>query len=201
MRPSWAIAALGLVLAACGGTAEPNRFSLRTPGAHTGAPLAAAPSATATPNATAVPEDGKPVTRAERLVIKGWSDSLRHGNVIAAAGFFSIPSQVSNDNTGWIPLNSKSDAEAFNRALPCGAKLIRTRRSVADFVVGVFELTERKGEGAGCGNGVGGTVAVAFLIRDEHILQWVRDDTAAVDPGAAPTPTPEPTTTAPPTFG
>jgi hypothetical protein len=133
--------------------------------------------------------------------------------VSAAARYFEIPSKVSNDNSGWIPLSSRSDAEAFNRALPCGAKLIRTRRSVANFVVGVFELTERKGEGAGCGSGVGGTVAVAFLIRGEHILQWVRDDTAVapvtptptpaapVAPGATTTPTPEPTTSAPPTIG
>lgn len=195
MKPSWAIAVLGLLLAACGGTAEPNRFSLRTPGAHTGDPLPAAPSP------TAAPDQDKPVTRAELLVIKGWSDSLRHGRVSAAARYFSVPSRVSNDNTGWIPLTTTAEVEAFNRALPCGAKLIRTRRSVADFVVGVFRLTERKGKGAGCGTGVGGTVAVAFLIRDEHIQQWVRDDAAAVDPGAAPTPTPEPTTTAPPTFG
>jgi hypothetical protein len=184
MKPSWAIAALGLALAGCGAaTAEPDRFSLRTPGAHTGE--AAAPAA--------APEAGKPVTRAERMVIKGWSDSLRHGRVSAASRFFSVPSKVSNDSSGWLPLTTAEEVKAFNRALPCGAKLLDVRRGPDDFVVGTFRLTERKGAGAGCGVGVGGTAAVAFLIRGERIEQWVRNDDAASDPAATATPTPEPT--------
>ncbi len=197
MKPSRAILALGLVLAGCG-AAEPDRFSLLTPGAHTGA---GAPAATASPNPTAEPEEMKPVTRAERSVIKGWSDSLRHGQVRAAARYFSVPSQVSDDSANWISLTTAAEVEAFNQGLPCGAKLIRTRRSVDDFVVGVFRLTERTGAGAGCGIGVGGTVAVAFLIRDQHIQQWVRNDAAAAAPSATATPTPEPTTSAPPRLG
>jgi hypothetical protein len=196
MKPSWAILALGLALAGCGSSAEPDRFSLLTPGAHTGEGI---PAATASPNPTATPEVMKPVTRAERMVIKGWSESLRHGQVEAAARYFNLPSQVSNDSASWVALTTAAEAEAFNQGLPCGAKLIRTRRSVDDFVVGVFRLTERKGQGAGCGTGVGGTVAVAFLIRDEHIQQWVRNDAAAAAPSA--TPTPEPTTSAPQTRG
>jgi hypothetical protein len=183
MKPSWAIVALGLTLAACGGAAEPDRFSLTTPGAHTGEGVAAAPA----------PEEIKPVTRAERLVIKGWSDSLRHGHVTDAARYFSVPAKVSDASSGWIPLTTAADIKAFNQGLPCGAKLMHVRRGPDDFVVGTFRLTERKGAGAGCGVGVGGTAAVAFLIRNEHIEQWVRNDDAASDPAATATPTP-PTT-------
>jgi hypothetical protein len=178
MKPSLVVAALGLALAACGGTTEPDRFDLRTPGANTGEGVAPA----RTP---------KPVTRAERLVIKGWSDSLRHGHVSDAARFFKVPSKVSDDSSGWVPLNTAADVKAFNQGLPCGAKLMNVRRGPDDFVVGTFRLTERKGAGANCASGVGGTAAVAFLIRDEHIEQWVRNDDAA-------TATPEPT---PPTTG
>jgi hypothetical protein len=186
MKPSWAIAALGLALAGCGSAAaEPDRFSLRTPAAHTGE--AATPAA--------APQGSKPVTRAERLVIKGWSDSLRHGRVSAAARYFSVPSKVSDDSANWLPLTTAAEVKAFNQGLPCGAKLMGVRRGPDDFVVGTFRLTERKGAGGGCGVGVGGTAAVAFLIRDEHIEQWVRNDAAAADPAATATPEPTPPTT------
>jgi hypothetical protein len=181
MRPSWAIAALGLALAACGGAAEPDRFTLTTPGAHTGDPIAPEPT----------PEPKRPVTRSERAVIKGWSDSLRKGRMSAAARYFTVPSKVSKDSAKAFPLTTTAEVKAFNRALPCGAKLMRVRRGPDDFVVGTFRLTERKGAGAGCGGGVGGTAAMAFLIRDEHIA-WVRNDLATVDPTATPTPTPPP---------
>jgi hypothetical protein len=205
MRSRWAIAALGLVLAACG-AAESNRFDLTTPGAHTGNGIPAATSApnpTATPEATATakPEKKrKPVTRAEKRVIKGWSDSLRRGRVSAAARYFSVPSMVSNNTPDWIVLGSPNEVKEFNRGLTCGAKLISTRRGTDQFVVGVFRLTERKGSPAPCGTGVGETAAVAFLINEEHITKWVRVlDPSQDDPTA--TPTPAPTASATPRTG
>jgi hypothetical protein len=191
MRLSWAIAGLACsVLAACGGTAEPNRLDLTTPGVHTGDPV---PTSTA----TAAP---KPVTSSEKRVIKGWADSLRHGQVNAAARYFKVPSAVSNNTPGLVELTSIDDVREFNATLPCGAKLLRTRRSAADgFVVGVFRLTERKHAPAPCGQGVGAEAAVAFEIADEHIKTWVRVvDPSQDDPMAttSPTPTPTPTETA-----
>jgi hypothetical protein len=178
MRPSWAIAMLGLTLAACGGAAEPDRFTLTTPGAHTGQPT--------TPEPT--PEPARPVTRGERMVIKGWSESLRRGRMSAAARYFSVPSKVSKDAAQPLPLTTTAQVKAFNRALPCGAKLVRVWRGPDDFVVGSFRLTERKGAGADCA-GIGMTQAMAFLIRDDHI-EWVSNDPATVQPTATPTPTP-----------
>src|SRR4051812_25558635 len=145
MRRTWAIVALPLVLAACGGQAETNRLDLTTPDVHTGEPVpSATATASATPAATAEAADDKPVSRTEKRVIKGWSDSLRRGKVNAASAYFKVPSLVANNTPDPVQLNSRDDVREFNRTLPCGAKLIRTRRSTNGFVVGIFRLTERK---------------------------------------------------------
>jgi hypothetical protein len=193
MRLPWAIAGVALVLAGCGSaTKEPSRLDLTTPGVHTGE---AVPTATATPT----PE---PVTAAEKRVIKGWADSLRHGEVNAAAAYFEVPSSVSNNEPGLVELSSVEAVREFNRTLPCGAKLLRTRRGSDGFVVGVFRLTERKHAPSPCGQGVGAEAAVAFEITDGHIKTWVRvADPAEDDPMATTTPTatPTPSATATPT--
>ena len=193
MRLPWAIAGVALVLAGCGGAAdEPNRFDLTTPGVHTGDPV---PTATAVE--TPPPE---PVTAAEKRVIKGWADSLRRGQVNAAADYFEVPSSVSNNEPGLVELSSVEAVREFNRTLPCGAKLLRTRRGSDGFVVGVFRLTERKHAPSPCGQGVGAEAAVAFEITDGHIRTWVRvADPAEDDPMATPTPTATATPSATPT--
>jgi hypothetical protein len=198
---SWrAVAALGLVVAACG-SSKPNRLDLTTPGAHTGDPLPAETAtatataspeatATATPEATATPGSTK-VTAAEKRIIKGWSDSLRDGRVTAASRYFQVPVFVSNNTPGYIILGTLDEVKEFNRTLPCGAKLIKTRRGSDGFVVGVFRLTERKNAPAPCGTGVGETASVAFQIDKGHITKWVRVVEATdKDPMATPTPTP-----------
>jgi hypothetical protein len=185
MRLPWAIAGLaGLAFAACGGSAEPNRFDLTTPGVRTGEPVQ---TPTATPEAKA-----KPVTSTEKRVIRGWSNSLRDGRVNAAAKYFRVPSAVSNNTPGLVELTSLDDVREFNRTLPCGAKLLRTRRSTADgFVVALFKLTERKHAPAPCGQGVGAEASVAFEIANGHIKTWVRvADPTQDDPMATTTPTP-----------
>ncbi|HEY6891190.1 MAG TPA: hypothetical protein VI300_25520 [Solirubrobacter sp.] len=202
---SWrAVAAVGLVVAACGST-KPNRLDLTTPGAHTGDPLraaTAAPSETATPtpDATAKPSAGK-VTAAEKRIIKGWSDSLRQGRVEAASRYFQIPVLISNNTPGYIILGTQDEVMEFNRTLPCGAKLIRTRRGADGFVVGDFKLTERKNAPAPCGTGVGATASVAFEIDKGHITKWVRVvETTEQDPMGTPSPTPEASATPVPTI-
>src|SRR3954451_12305415 len=86
LRPWWALTAMALTFAACG-AAEPDRFSLTTPGANTGDPnfeplatLTPLPDAKPSPTPTPTPAaKRKPVTAAEKKVIKGWSEQLRHG--------------------------------------------------------------------------------------------------------------------------
>ena len=201
MSARWVLPLLGLVLAACGESADPDRFDLRTPGAETGAPLTPTPEATATPRATATPEPTpKPraVTRAERRIVRGWSDALRRGNVTAASRYFSVPALAVNPVPAFLA--TASDVEEFNRDLPCGAKLVKMRRSAEPtFVVGIFRLTERPGAGE-CGTGTGNLAAVAFRIYRGHITSWIRADnelaTPTPTPGPSATPTPEDATSA-----
>jgi hypothetical protein len=187
---AWALGALAVALGACAEAGTP-RTQLRTPGAHTGSagsefPLEnPMPSPTPTPSPTPKPEGG-PVTHEEKRVIRGWADELRQGHVVAASRYFTVPSVVSNSGARESRLASRADVLAFNATLPCGTKLVKTRRSAKRFVIGTLELTERPG--GACGTGTGGLVEVAFLIRNHRITQWRRGP----DPEPAPTPTPRP---------
>jgi hypothetical protein len=116
-----ALAVAVLALAGCGGHSK-DRLGLRTPGEPpNGAPAHAARS-------------GPPVTAAEVAVIRGWSEALRHGHVVAAA---------------------------------------------RHFVIATFKLTDRPG--GGCGSGAGDLASTAFLIRRNHISQWLRVPTQPAD--------------------
>jgi hypothetical protein len=104
-------------------------------------------------------------------VIKRWADELRAGDVIAASERFAIPSVVQN-GTPALRLTDRREIEAFNRSLPCGAKLTEAFSS-GKFTIATFELTERPGFGE-CGDGVGETAKTAFVIRNGLITQWRR---------------------------
>jgi hypothetical protein len=104
-------------------------------------------------------------------VIKGWADELRAGDVAAASKRFALPSVVQN-GTPPLRLTTRGEVEAFNRSLPCGAKL--TEAVASDrFTIATFVLTERPGPGE-CGNGVGETAKTAFVVRRGLITQWLR---------------------------
>jgi hypothetical protein len=104
-------------------------------------------------------------------VIKGWADELRAGDVAAASKRFAIPTVVQN-GTPPLRLSTRRAVEAFNRSLPCGAKLTEAV-AVDRFTIATFELTERPGPGE-CGNGVGETAKTAFVVRKGLIIQWRR---------------------------
>jgi hypothetical protein len=91
--------------------------------------------------------------------------------VDAASQRFALPSVVQN-GTPPLRLTDRSEVEAFNRSLPCGAKLTEAV-AVDRFTIATFELTERPGPGE-CGNGVGETAKTAFVIRNGLITQWRR---------------------------
>ncbi len=114
-------------------------------------------------------------------VISAWSDALRTGDVDAAAGYFAIPSVAENGGIG-LRIDSRDAARAFNRSLPCGARLIRADDE-GDLTTATFRLTERPGAGT-CGQGAGSTAQTAFRIRDGEIVEWRRvDDAAPSAPG------------------
>jgi hypothetical protein len=165
MRSSaWMAALLTLGLVACG-SSDDDRFSLRTPGTD----RRAAPEA---PREAAPKERAGAPTKAEKAVIRGWADALRAGHVAEAARFFAVPAVVANAGP-LLSLPSRAAVEEFNRALPCGARLLETVRGADSFVIATFRLTERPGRGS-CETGTGELARTAFLIRDGRIAQWVR---------------------------
>jgi hypothetical protein len=104
-------------------------------------------------------------------VIRGWADELRAGDVAAASKRFALPTVVQN-GTPTLRLTTRSEIEAFNQSLPCGATLTEAV-SVDRFTIATFKLTERPGPGE-CGNGVGETAKTAFVVRKGLITQWRR---------------------------
>ena len=103
-------------------------------------------------------------------VIEGWVETLSKGDAEGAAGYFALPSVVEN-GTPAVTLRSHADVVAFNRSLPCGAKLVRAR-PLGRFIDATFRLTDRPG--GGCGSGAGQLARTAFAIRDGKIVQWRR---------------------------
>jgi hypothetical protein len=117
-------------------------------------------------------------------VIDEWADTLRAGDVAGAADLFALPSIVENVSAP-VTLRTRREAIAFNRSLPCGARLVRAEPA-GRLIAATFRLTERPGAGS-CGPGTGGLARTAFLIRDGKIAQWLRlPDPAQVEPERGP---------------
>ena len=106
----------------------------------------------------------------EEAVIRNWADDLRRGDVAAASAHFALPATVANGSPA-TQLRTRAEVAAFNRSLPCGAKLIGTRRHYG-VVIAEFRLTDRPG--GDCGSGAGGTASTAFEIRKGRIVRWLR---------------------------
>jgi hypothetical protein len=171
-RAAAALAVCG-ALAGCGETSDVVKESV--------AQLNERPAPTATPRARRAPRPprGGDVTRAQaerlRPVIDAWSDAVPAGDFKAAAKFFHLPAVVSQG----VPLElaTTDQAETFNAGFPCGAVLQEVQQD-GRFVVGTFELVDRKG--AQCGS-VGALVRVAFVFRGRRFSEWyqVPDDRGA----------------------
>jgi hypothetical protein len=164
-----AVIALLLGAAGCGGGDGD--------GADRAAATPRATAAPAKPEATTAPQDDDEAEPAapdpgDVEIVRAWADTLRHGKVRAAARYFALPSLVSN-GTAPIKLETRAEAEFFNRTLPCGAELIDTEPAPHGFFIATFRLTERPGPGE-CGTGTGETARTAFRVRDEHITDWLR---------------------------
>jgi limonene-1,2-epoxide hydrolase len=113
-------------------------------------------------------------------VIAEWSDALRGGDVDAAAELFAIPSVAQNGLS--FRINSREAALAFNRSLPCGARLVKAEDEGA-LTTATFRLTERPGPGS-CGRGTGEIAITAFRIRDGEIVEWRRVPSPSPGPSA-----------------
>jgi hypothetical protein len=156
-----ALAVLAVSPAACGGGDGPRASATPTP---TASAEREAPDATQPESAPPDPADVR--------VVRRWADTLRAGHVRAAARYFAVPSLVSN-GTPPIRLETRAEAEFFNRTLPCGARLIGTEQAPHGFFIATFRLTERPGPGE-CGDGTGETARTAFRVRAGRITDWLR---------------------------
>ena len=164
-RLAWIAPALVLGLSACGSMSDEERFRLTTPGTDDLVVREVEGSAKPRPR-TPLP--------GEVRVIRGWADALRSGHVNQAAAYFALPATVLDGTNPLRQLPSRSAVRDFNRGLPCGARLVRTRRGQGSFVIARFRLTERRGPGARPCTGAGNVAETAFLIEKGHIVQWLR---------------------------
>jgi hypothetical protein len=104
-------------------------------------------------------------------VIRGWTNSLRAGEIKRAAGYFALPSTM--ENSLIIEIRTAAQAYAANEGLSCGSKLVYAAKD-GKYIAAVFKLTNRRGPGASCGSGVGSEASVYFLIKHDRIVDWLR---------------------------
>jgi hypothetical protein len=129
----------------------------------------AEPRAEKTPPArtpTAPPEPAP--DRSDRETIDGWARTLARSDEDGAARYFATPLLVSQGPTQ--QLTTRAAVRAFNASLPCGARLLATRRE-RGYVVATFRLKNRPGHRC---DSPGAKAAVAFRFRDGRISEWRR---------------------------
>jgi hypothetical protein len=108
-------------------------------------------------------------------VIRHWADALRRGDVRGAARYFQIPSVFAPAPDQEVTIHNFAEAEAANRALPCGAKLISVVKVGGQLVQALFRLTGRPGPGGtACNPGAGETARANLVIVSGHIHVWFR---------------------------
>jgi hypothetical protein len=122
--------------------------------------------------APARPQAQRPLAQPrEARVIRGWSDTLRGGDVIGAARYFAVPSLVQvQPGQAVYHITRRAQAVAFQAVLPCGARLLRAERD-GRYVNALFRLTMRPG--ATC-DAPGKTARTDFVIRRGKIVEWRR---------------------------
>jgi len=113
--------------------------------------------------------DPRPDPRPE-IVVRAWAEALARGDIDAATDRFAVPAIVVN-GTPEIRLRTRAEVRFFNDTLPCGGRVVATRRREG-FVIATIRLTNRPG--GDCGSGAGNTAKTAFQVRDGKIVRWIR---------------------------
>ena len=107
-------------------------------------------------------------------VIRGWVDAVSAGRYGRAADYFARDAVV--EQVTEIRLRTRADALAFNRGLPCRARLTDVRDE-GDTSLAAFRLLP--GPGGPCD----GAARVRFKIRDGLIREWRQLPEPAAPPG------------------
>jgi hypothetical protein len=102
-------------------------------------------------------------------VVRAWAAEISRGDVEAASRRFAIPAQL-EDASGRTRLVSRRAVRFFHETLPCGARVVATRR-LPGALVATFRLVARPG--ADC-DGAGSVAAIVLEIRDGLIERWIR---------------------------
>lgn len=96
-------------------------------------------------------------------VIRGWVQAVSAGRYVRAAEYFAPGAVV--EQVEELSLETRADALAFNRGLPCRADLTDVEDE-GDTSLAAFRL--RRGPGGPCE----GAARVRFTIRDGLIHEW-----------------------------
>jgi hypothetical protein len=115
-----------------------------------------------------------PADSGDVAVIEGWAKALAAGDERAAAGYFAIPSTAENGPL-LTSIDTRADAVAFNRSLPCGAEVV-SAQTTGELTTATFRLSDRPG--GDCGSGAGATASTTFDIEGGKIVEWLRVDDA-----------------------
>jgi hypothetical protein len=166
---AWLLPVLALVMGACGGMSDRERFQLRTPGVDD--------MITREVEGSEKPRVGKP-TRAELKVIRAWATALSAGRIVEAAALFDVPVAIADGVHEQESLYDRRSILAFNRSLACGQRLVEWRRGAASKVIATFELTDRRGARGECGKNVGLKSDTIFVVEHDLIQQWLSAGTA-----------------------
>jgi hypothetical protein len=103
-------------------------------------------------------------------VVRSWFEELSAGEVPRAAARFGLPARFQNFDLV-VVMETPAEALLVTDSLPCGARM--TKAGGADgFVIYEARLVDRPG--GGCGDGVGGVVRGAILVRDGRMTEWYR---------------------------
>lgn len=113
---------------------------------------------------TAPPQDSA-------AVIRAWADAVREGDIEAANELFAVPATVANGGPK-VRLRQRAGVDAFNRSLPCGARVLNTQAASGGYTLATFELVEGSG-----GTPCEGEAEVSFRIEDGRITEWLREAT------------------------
>jgi hypothetical protein len=127
---------LAILPAAGCGSDDDLDYSLRTPPPYIGgAPIA--------PPGQQLIDRRMSSADAQRLrpVIADWASAVRQGEIVRAAGFFTLPAIVRPLGGDALQVNSPQVVQAFHASLPCGAKLLTTNPE-GRYVVATFVLVD-----------------------------------------------------------